>query len=166
MLSNFATKRVNHLARHLTAGSYEYASSCYFPTDWVDAPLVSKIKYNHDSDIFEFGLPEGRSLDLPVCACILAKGPNDEKGEPIVRPYTPMSDNSMTGKFQLLVKNYPESGTMSKHLHSLPIGTMVPFKHIAFNIKIQYVVACLSLRPDSWICWLAGIPFLSSRPSP
>ena len=45
-----------------------------------------------------------------------------------------------SGKFQLLVKNYPESGTMSKYLHSLPIGTMVPFKHIAFNIKIQYVV--------------------------
>ena len=41
----------------------------------------------------EFGLPEGQSLNLPVCACILLKG-KDAEGADSIRPYTPISDNS------------------------------------------------------------------------
>jgi cytochrome-b5 reductase len=108
MIANTTVKvarRVLSLSRQLCAASdAEYASSCFFPTDWLEVPLVNRLSYSHDSDLFEFGLPEGRSLDLPVCACILAKGPKDAKGEDVVRPYTPISDNSMKGKFQLLVK--------------------------------------------------------------
>ena len=57
-------------------------------------------------------------------------------GEVIVRPYTPVSDNSMTGKFQLLIKRY-ELGKMSRFVHELAIGGVASFKHIAFNIKQQ-----------------------------
>ena len=42
----------------------EYCSSCILPTDWAEVPLVSKKKYNHDSTVFTFGLPEGKSLSL------------------------------------------------------------------------------------------------------
>jgi cytochrome-b5 reductase len=97
--------------------------------------------------IYAFGLPEGQSLMLPVCACILLKAPgkgrkdgggkDDFDGSDAVRPYTPMSDNSMTGKFELLVKRY-DGGAVSSYLFGLEIGSQVEFKHIKFNVKTQY----------------------------
>jgi cytochrome-b5 reductase len=84
---------------------------------------------------------------LPVCACILLKAPgkgrkdgggkDDFDGSDAVRPYTPMSDNSMTGKFELLVKRY-DGGAVSSYLFGLEIGSQVEFKHIKFNVKTQY----------------------------
>ena len=121
----------------------EYASTCYLPTSWCELPLIEKREVNHDSTVYAFGLPEGQSLNLPVCACILMRadgrgrkeggGKDDWDGSDAVRissnrhgacdctlsacpprcdtpptaqvrPYTPISDNSMTGRFELLVK--------------------------------------------------------------
>jgi len=113
----------------------EFASSCFLPTDWIELPLVSSSAYNHDSKVFEFGLPEGKSLNLPTCACLLVAVKNGE--ELTVRPYTPISPNSMTGKFQLLIKNYP-GGNVSSFMHKMAIGDKLRFKHIKFNIKEQY----------------------------
>jgi len=125
----------------------EHCSSCYLPTSWLPLPLVEKREYNYDSTIYAFGLPEGQSLNLPVCACILLLAPgkgrkegggkDDFDGSDAVRPYTPVSDNSMLGRFELLVKRY-ESGAVSQYLHGLPLGSQVSFKHIKFNIKSQY----------------------------
>jgi len=125
----------------------EYASSCFLPTTWVELPLLEKTEVNHDSTVYAFGLPEGKSLNLPVCACILMLAPGrgrkegggkeDWDGSDAVRPYTPMSDNSMLGKFELLVKRY-DGGAVSQWLHGLEIGAKVSFKHIKFNIKAQY----------------------------
>jgi len=125
----------------------EYASTCYFPTSWLAVPLAEKREYNHDSTVYTFTLPEGTSLNLPVCACILMKAPgrgrkegggkDDFDGSDAVRPYTPMSDNAMLGKFELLVKRY-DSGAASQYLYGLKPGDAVEFKHIKFNIKSQY----------------------------
>jgi NAD(P)H-flavin reductase len=64
-------------------------------------------------------------------------GKDDFDGSDAIRPYTPMSDNSMLGKFELLVKRY-DGGAVSQYLHGLETGAMVEFKHIKFNIKAQY----------------------------
>jgi cytochrome-b5 reductase len=58
-------------------------------------------------------------------------------GADVVRPYTPISSNEMRGKFQLLIKRY-DGGLVSSFIHSLPVGEKVQFKHVAFNIKLQY----------------------------
>lgn len=125
----------------------ERCSSCYLPTSWVELPLIDKREYNHDSTVYAFGLPEGQSLELPVCACILLKAPgmgrkegggkDDWDGSDAIRPYTPMSDNALLGKFELLVKRY-DGGAASQYLHGLKLGETVEFKHIKFNIKKQY----------------------------
>ena len=103
-------------------------------------------RYNHDSTIYTFGLPDDVSLALPVCACLLMRasgrgrvegGAKDAwDGSDAVRPYTPISDNAMVGKFELLVKRYPD-GAASEWLHGLELGSMVAFKHIKFNIKAR-----------------------------
>ena len=124
----------------------ERCSSCYLPTSWLAVPLIAKREYNHNTSVYSFGLPDGRSLSLPVCACILMRapgrgrikdgGPADfDPEQDAVRPYTPVSESP--GKFELLVKRY-ENGAASQYLFGLSIGAMVEFKHIPFNIKTQY----------------------------
>eukprot|EP00615_Pteridomonas_danica_P004887 CAMPEP_0114351046 /NCGR_PEP_ID=MMETSP0101-20121206/16865_1 /TAXON_ID=38822 ORGANISM="Pteridomonas danica, Strain PT" /NCGR_SAMPLE_ID=MMETSP0101 /ASSEMBLY_ACC=CAM_ASM_000211 /LENGTH=237 /DNA_ID=CAMNT_0001490677 /DNA_START=282 /DNA_END=995 /DNA_ORIENTATION=+ len=89
------------------------------------------------SQIFTFELPDKtKPLGLSTCACILAKGGKDD-GQPVIRPYTPISTNDLIGKMELLVKIYP-GGKLSQHMMSLPIGESIDFKHIDFNVKIQY----------------------------
>ena len=141
----------------------DYASSCCIPTTWKEYKLIEVTPYNHDTSIFAFGLDEGQSLRLPVaqpstkprhrstlstlvpnctpsqvCGCILmANVPTGDEPEE-VRPYTPISDNSVLGKFELLIKRYPAwgdpsfannykpPGKMSNYIHNLEIGCPSP----------------------------------------
>ena len=73
--------------------------------------LAGVVDYNHDTKIFEFGLPEGQGLNLPVCACILLKGKTAD-GEDAVRPYTPITDDGVVGRFDLMVKRCAWAGRM------------------------------------------------------
>jgi len=138
-------------ARRCSAAALEYASSCYLPTSWLELPLVAKREYNHDSTVYSFGLPEGQSLNLPVCACLLLRVPGTP--EDVVRPYTPISDNATLGSFDLLVKRYP-GGAASQYLHSLDLGATVGFKHIKFNVKVQHPFGKKSI---SMLCAGSGI---------
>ena len=126
------------MAAAAAADGLERCSSCYIPTSWLELPLLSRREYNHDSTVFTFGLPEGQSLSLPVCACVLLKAPgkgrkdgggkDDFDGSDAVRPYTPISDNSMLGKFELLIKRY-DGGAVSQYLFGLKAGeAKVEFK--------------------------------------
>lgn len=47
--------------------------------------------------------------------------------KPVIRPYTPTSDEDAKGKIELLVKRYP-NGPMSEHLHSMAPGQRLDFK--------------------------------------
>ena len=125
----------------------EYASTCIIPTTFTDFKLIGKKDYNYDSQVYSFEIPGGKPLGLPVCACILLKAPgrgrkdgggkDDFDGSDAVRPYTPFSPPEQAGSFDLLVKRY-DGGAVSTWLHELPLGSMVGFKHIKFNIKAQY----------------------------
>ena len=53
-----------------------------------------------------------------------------QEGEPKqVRPYTPVSDNSMLGKFELLIKRYPAWGDPSFAHNYKPPGKMSTYVH-------------------------------------
>mmetsp|Transcript_19496 Transcript_19496/g.35352 ORF Transcript_19496/g.35352 Transcript_19496/m.35352 type:complete len:287 (-) Transcript_19496:258-1118(-) len=111
---------------------------CVFNEEWSSAKLISKEPVGVSSRVFVFELADQtKPLGLSTCACLLAKGPMNEDGTPVVRPYTPISTNALVGKFELLVKVYPD-GKMGQHLANLPLGQPVEFKHIEFNVKLQY----------------------------
>ena len=63
----------------MAAEPLEYASSCFLPTSWTSLPLISRKEYNYDSTLYDFGLPEGKSLNLPACGCILLLAPGAER---------------------------------------------------------------------------------------
>lgn len=153
-----------------TAGAGAGAS-CFIGPEFAPLKLANVVDYNHDTKIFEFDLPEGQSLNLPVCACILLKGKSAD-GEDAVRPYTPISDNTMLGRFQLLIKTY-EQGVVSRYVHGLSIGDEVEFKHIPFNVKIQHpfqaqVEGGGPVRTVTMLCGGTGIvrPSAPPRPTP
>ena len=112
------------------------AGQCVFGEDWTAATLVAKERCKATSVILTFELSDtSKPLGLSTCACILAKF--DRDGAAVVRPYTPISTNAMIGRFELLVKIYAQ-GAMSQYLDGLQIGSSVEFKHIPFNVKVQY----------------------------
>jgi cytochrome-b5 reductase len=114
---------------------------CQFADEFVAVPLLERTKVSETTSVFRFGLPDtSKPMDLSTCACILAKancktpeGPMED----VIRPYTPISTNAMTGCFDLLIKNYGEKARMSRHLHQMPLGETVEFKHVGPNVKIQ-----------------------------
>mmetsp|Transcript_98172 Transcript_98172/g.184624 ORF Transcript_98172/g.184624 Transcript_98172/m.184624 type:complete len:301 (-) Transcript_98172:121-1023(-) len=114
---------------------------CFFTEEWSSATLLEKADVNHDTFLATFGLPDDtKALGLSTCACILSKFNEEGTPDPIVRPYTPVSTNALVGKFQLAIKVY-EGGKMSNHILKMPIGGTLDFKHIPFNVKIQYPFA-------------------------
>jgi len=112
--------------------------NCQFTDEFTKVPLIENTQVSETSFVARFGLPDtAKPLGLSTCACILAGVEVD--GEMVVRPYTPISTNADVGTFDLLVKKYPD-GKMSSFLSDLKPSEdkVVAFKHIPFNIKIQY----------------------------
>lgn len=111
---------------------------CVFNEEFQPAKLVSKMAVGKTTQVFTFELPDtSKPLGLSTCACILAKGGKDDEGNAVVRPYTPISTNNLIGKFELMVKVYP-NGKLSQHMSNMPLGDSLEFKHIKPNVKIQY----------------------------
>jgi cytochrome-b5 reductase len=117
---------------------------CQFTPTFQSVPLLDRIPCGTGGTSFllRFGLPDPtKAMDLTTCACLLAKGElmDDEKKEvvSVIRPYTPISANDQVGCFDLLIKDYGDSGWLSRYMcEELKVGEMVDFKHIDFNIKI------------------------------
>jgi cytochrome-b5 reductase len=123
---------------------------CQFTEDWTTVQLLERVEVSSTSSVLRFGLPnKDMPLNLSTCACILAKaslpkqksdnnnGEHDDV-EDVIRPYTPISTNDMNGCFDLLIKDYGETGRMSHHVcHDMKVGDTLDFKHIEFNVKIQ-----------------------------
>lgn len=112
--------------------------NCQFTEDWATVELLDKKIVNHNTALFTFATPDTeKPLGLSTCACILVRNGS------LIRPYTPISTNETTGKFELLIKHYPNGadGTgpqMSSYMWGMDVGTSMEFKHIPFNVKIQY----------------------------
>jgi len=107
-------------------------------------PLIKKIVVSHDTRIFRFGLPTPTTrLGLPTGMHLLIKATIN--GLPVLRSYTPMTDDATLGHVDLLVKVYfagvhprfPEGGKMSQHLESLRIGDTIDVKGPIGNFVYQ-----------------------------
>ena len=69
---------------------------------------------------------------LPVASCVIVKssdpeGLKDAKGNPVIRPYTPISQSDTPGELIFLIKRY-DSGLASKYIHGLKPGEKLAIK--------------------------------------
>ncbi|ELR15870.1 oxidoreductase NADbinding domain containing protein [Acanthamoeba castellanii str. Neff] len=76
-----------------------------------------------------FALPSrDHVLGLPVASCVVTKANIGENGKPVIRPYTPVTnDKSDKGYFDFVIKDYP-TGVMSSHIYHLKKGEKLQVK--------------------------------------
>jgi len=93
------------------------------PERFLDLKLKAVEPYNHNTSRFIFELPDGGPALSPVASLVVVRAsegadgvPLDKKGNPVVRPYTPISRPEHEGELVLLIKKY-ESGVISKYVH-------------------------------------------------
>ncbi|KAI0839152.1 ferredoxin reductase-like protein [Hypoxylon sp. FL0890] len=82
---------------------------------------------NHNTKKFIFQLPEDDMVSGLVIASALLTKYQNEGQKPVIRPYTPISDEDAKGYIELIVKKYP-NGPMSTHLHDMTPGQRLDFK--------------------------------------
>ena len=93
------------------------------PERFLDLKLKAVEPYNHNTSRFVFELPDGGAALSPVASLVVVRAsegaegtPLDKKGNPVIRPYTPISRPEHEGELVLLIKKY-ESGVISKYVH-------------------------------------------------
>lgn len=136
--------KLNNRFVPLTIGTLAFASAIfYFSTNravinenkkifigdntWIDLSISKIEDESHDTRKFTFNLPTKESeLGLTLASALLTKFIN-KSGKPVIRPYTPISQLSRKGEFELLIKHYPD-GKMSNHLFQLKPNDIVSFK--------------------------------------
>jgi len=101
---------------------------------WTKAKLSEVKNVSWDTRIFVFDLEqEKQSLGLPIGQHLMIKVSDPVTKEAIIRSYTPISDTSMQGKMELLVKVYFPSetipgGKMTMALDKLSLGAEIDCK--------------------------------------
>ena len=101
---------------------------------WTSATLHAKRAVSWDTRIFTFKLQhDEQSLGLPTGQHLMIKLRDPTTHEAIIRPYTPISEQSEKGYMDVLVKVYFDTaavkgGKMSQAMDQTPIGHSVDFK--------------------------------------
>jgi len=100
---------------------------------WTDFKLEKVEPYNHNTAIYTFSFPsEDATAGGNVASALLVRSSDakellDDKGKPVIRPYTAITGPETKGHLKLMVKEYP-TGKMSKHIADLKIGDTLAFK--------------------------------------
>jgi NADPH-dependent ferric siderophore reductase len=81
---------------------------------------------------YVFDLPEGTDSGLSVASALLTQAATegacvDDKGKPVIRPYTPVTAPDQKDRLDLLIKIY-DQGKMSKHFETLKPGDSLKLK--------------------------------------
>eukprot|EP00048_Salpingoeca_helianthica_P015339 m.226258 g.226258 ORF g.226258 m.226258 type:complete len:289 (-) comp16904_c0_seq1:123-989(-) len=117
-----------------TAHAAAPAATALSPKEFRGFKLIEVVKYNNNTSIYRFdtGSPSTK-LGLTVASCLVTRATID--GQEVVRPYTPISPESVSGHFDLLVKEYP-TGVMSKHIAHLKVGDTLEMKGPFPKLKV------------------------------
>lgn len=95
---------------------------------WVDLKLESVEEINHNTRKFRFAFPDKDDVSgLQIASALLTKYQGPEMEKPVIRPYTPTSDEDARGHIDFVIKRYP-NGPMSEHIHSMDPPQRLDFK--------------------------------------
>lgn len=95
---------------------------------FISLKLESIENINENTKKFRFSLPEENMVSgLPVASAVVTKYKGPEMEKPVIRPYTPVSDEEEKGILDFVIKKYP-NGPMSEHVHSMAPGQQLEVK--------------------------------------
>ena len=127
---------------------------CQLGDDWTPCALRDRVWVSDDTMVATFDLPDASApLGLSTCACVLARGGAGDDGEPVVRPYTPVSTNALVGAFQVMVKVY-ERGTLSRALAALAVAVVFLLTSaVPDDVWAAVVALCVGLTAFALPVW-------------
>ncbi|KAF2236040.1 NADH-cytochrome b5 reductase [Viridothelium virens] len=95
---------------------------------FISLKLDNVENINHNTKKFRFSLPEEDDVSgLKIASALITKYKGPEMEKPVIRPYTPTSDEDSRGFLDFVIKKYP-NGPMSEHLHSMTPGQRLDMK--------------------------------------
>ncbi|GAN03523.1 NADH-cytochrome b5 reductase 2 [Mucor ambiguus] len=104
----------------------EGSASVFKTRGFASLKLLEIQPVNHNTSLFRFALPEGQTSGLPVASCVIAK--HSSGGFlPVLRPYTPISDEKTSGHIDFMIKKY-DNGAMTPLIHNMKPGDTLEFK--------------------------------------
>lgn len=107
--------------------SKKRSKGCLDPENFREFRLVKRVQLSHNVAKFTFALPNPTSvLGLPIGQHISCRG-KDGQGEEVIKPYTPTTLDSDVGRFELVIKMYPQ-GRMSHHFREMKVGDYLAVK--------------------------------------
>lgn len=116
----YATRAINPIKN-------EPAATFTGEDKWIDLKVSNVEQVSHDTKKFTFSLPsDEHQLGLTLCSALMTKFVT-EKGNNVIRPYTPVSELDQKGQFEMVIKHYPQ-GKMTNHIHSLKPSDTLSFK--------------------------------------
>lgn len=103
----------------------------FLTPQWQPIRLVKKDNVSHDTRRFRFALSDSSiKFGLPTGKHVFLRGEAND-GKTYIRAYTPISDNSLGGHVEFLIKvykpskNFPEGGHLSQVLDAIHVGDTV-----------------------------------------
>ncbi|WVO14749.1 hypothetical protein L204_102387 [Cryptococcus depauperatus] len=112
---------------------------------FVPLTLAKVDKHNHNTNIYHFTFGEdgqNKTSGVQVASIVLMRSPQgegellDDKGKPIIRPYTPISAPDQKGFIKFMIKEYP-TGKFTPWLANLKPGQQVLFKGPLSKFKYE-----------------------------
>ncbi|SCU88101.1 LADA_0E08196g1_1 [Lachancea dasiensis] len=94
---------------------------------WIELPIAKIEDVSHDTRRFTFNLPEKDQVTGLITASALLAKLQTPKGSNVIRPYTPVSDVSTKGHFELVIKHYKD-GKFTEMLFDKKPSDTVAFK--------------------------------------
>lgn len=99
---------------------------------------MEKRQYNHDCLIFRFELQSDSTiLGLPIGNHVMVKYEDKNIEYPIMRAYTPITNDGDVGYFELLIKIYSDGALTQKLMNNVSINDYVECKGPLGNIHYQ-----------------------------
>ncbi|KAI9487309.1 MAG: hypothetical protein EXX96DRAFT_517977 [Benjaminiella poitrasii] len=99
-------------------------TTAFDPSAFVSLKLIETESISHNTKLLRFAVPEGQDGSLPVASCVIVKY-QDETEKPIIRPYTPVSEEE--GHVDFIIKKY-DDGKLTPIIHDLKPGDSLQFK--------------------------------------
>ncbi|WVQ94659.1 hypothetical protein IAU59_001739 [Kwoniella sp. CBS 9459] len=110
--------------------------SALIKDSWVPFTLNKVEPYNHNTQIYHFNFGEDGNDKISggeVASALLVRSPTgegevkDDKGKPVIRPYTPISAPDQKGGLELMIKEYKD-GKLTPFIASMKPGDQLLFK--------------------------------------
>ncbi len=116
--------------------SYSEDYNSFSPKEFRNFPITKITQISPNTKQIECKLPSPQHvMGMTTASCIMINGIGKD-GKTIARPYTPTSLNDDKGKFELVIKAYPD-GNVSSYIDKLKVGDEISVKGPFAKLKYE-----------------------------